>query len=225
MGTHRSHSRSRGISKGPVIAVVAVLLLVGAVFGWFQLRDRSSSDSSAAAAECVEGDTVLNVTVDPSIEAPVRTIADRYNATEPIVGDHCVTVAVQGRPASAVVATFTANAPWDPALGPQPALWIPESMRQIESVRVPGLIQGTPAPVAVTPIALAVPGELGAALQRAGIAWADLPRLQRSSLDELQLPWGGLAMAMPPGDATLAAAAARAPAPTTTPAARSSRSR
>ncbi|MBF6095042.1 substrate-binding domain-containing protein [Nocardia cyriacigeorgica] len=208
MGTHRSHSRSRGISKGPVIAVVAVLLLVGAVFGWFQLRDRSSSDSSAAAAECVEGDTVLNVTVDPSIEAPVRTIADRYNATEPIVGDHCVTVAVQGRPASAVVATFTANAPWDPALGPQPALWIPESMRQIESVRVPGLIQGTPASVAVTPIALAVPGELGAALQRAGIAWADLPRLQRSSLDELQLPWGGLAMAMPPGDATLAAATA-----------------
>ncbi|MBF6346816.1 substrate-binding domain-containing protein [Nocardia cyriacigeorgica] len=208
MGTHRSHSRSRGISKGPVIAVVAVLLLVGAVFGWFQLRDRSSSDSSAAAAECVEGDTVLNVTVDPSIEAPVRMIADRYNATEPIVGDHCVTVAVQGRPASAVVATFTANAPWDPALGPQPALWIPESMRQIESVRVPGLIQGTPASVAVSPIALAVPGELGAALQRAGIAWADLPRLQRSSLDELQLPWGGLAMAMPPGDATLAAATA-----------------
>ncbi len=188
--------------------MVAVLLLVGAVFGWFQLRDRSSSDSSAAAAECVEGDTVLNVTVDPSLEAPVRAIADRYNATEPIVGDHCVTVAVQGRPASAVVATFTANAPWDPALGPQPALWIPESMRQIESVRVPGLIQGTPASVAVSPIALAVPGELGAALQRAGITWADLPRLQRSSLDELQLPWGGLAMAMPPGDATLAAATA-----------------
>ncbi|TLF77428.1 VWA domain-containing protein [Nocardia cyriacigeorgica] len=188
--------------------MVAVLLLVGAVFGWFQLRDRSSSDSSAAAAECVEGDTVLHVTVDPSIEAPVRTIADRYNATQPIVGDHCVTVAVQGQPASAVVAAFAGNTPWDPALGPQPALWIPESMRQIESVRVPGLIQGTPASVAVSPIALAVPGELGAAMQRAGTTWADLPRLQRSSLDELQLPWGGLAMAMPAGDATLAAATA-----------------
>ncbi|MBF6287092.1 VWA domain-containing protein [Nocardia cyriacigeorgica] len=208
MGTHRSRSSSRGISKGPVIAVVAVLLLVGAVFGWFQLRDRSSSDASAAAAECIEGDTVLHVTVDPTIEAPVRAIADRYNATEPIVGDHCVTVAVQAQPAAAVVAAFTGNTPWDPVLGPQPALWIPESMRQIESVRVPGLIQGTPAPVAVSPIAVAVPGELGAALAGAQLTWADLPRLQQGSLDELGLPWGGLAMAMPPGDATLAAATA-----------------
>ncbi|WP_309138551.1 VWA domain-containing protein [Nocardia cyriacigeorgica] len=208
MGTHRSRSRSRGISKGPVITVVAVLLLVAAVFGWFQLRDRSSSSTSAAAAECVEGDTVLNVTVDPSLAATVRTIADRYNASEPIVGDHCVTVQVEAQPAAAMVAAFTSNTSWDPALGPQPALWIPESMRQIESVRVPGLIQGVPASVAVSPIALAVPGELGAALERGGITWADLPRLQRGSLDELQLPWGGLRMAVPPGDATLAAATA-----------------
>ncbi|MFE3445714.1 VWA domain-containing protein [Nocardia sp. NPDC059180] len=188
--------------------MVAVLLLVGAVFGWFQLRDRSSSSTSAAAAECVEGDTVLNVTVDPSLAATVRAIADRYNATEPIVGDHCATVQIEAQPAAAVVAAFTSNTPWDPALGPQPALWIPESMRQIESVRVPGLIQGTPASVAVSPIALAVPGELGAALERSGITWADLPRLQRSSLGELQLPWGGLGMAVPSGDATLAAATA-----------------
>ncbi|WP_280232988.1 VWA domain-containing protein [Nocardia cyriacigeorgica] len=192
--------------------MVAVLLLVGAVFGWFQLRDRSSSSTSAAAAECVEGDTVLNVTVDPSLAATVRTIADRYNATEPIVGDHCVTVRIEAQSATAVAAAFASNTPWDPALGPQPALWIPESMRQIESVRVPGLVQGTPASVAVSPIALAVPGELGAALGRGPITWADLPRLQRGSLEEVQLPWGGLRMAVPPGDATLAAATAVASA-------------
>ncbi|WP_199856697.1 VWA domain-containing protein [Nocardia suismassiliense] len=209
MGTHRSGARSRGISKGPVIAVVAIVLLVAGVFAWFQLRDRAADEDSAAAAECVSGPSTLYVTADPDIATLVRAAADRYNATKPRVRDHCAQVAVTAQPSAAVVAAFTSGKPWDQSLGPQPVLWIPDSSRSIEAMRVPGLIEGTPAPIAVSPIVLAVPDELRGALDQAKTTWADLSRLQQGSLDDIGLSgWGGLRMALPPGDASLAAAVA-----------------
>ncbi|MEU1993996.1 VWA domain-containing protein [Nocardia gamkensis] len=209
MGTHRSGTRSRGISKGPVIAVVAVALLAAIVVGWFQLRDRAADQDSAAAAECVEGPATLWVTADPSIASQVRAAADSYNATQPKVRDHCARVSVTAQPSAAIVAAFTSGKPWDQALGPQPALWIADSTRSIESMRVPGLIEGAPVPIAASPIVLAVPEELRRALEQADVSWADLPRLQQGSLGEIGLDgWGGLRMALPSGDATLAAATA-----------------
>ncbi|MBF6176309.1 substrate-binding domain-containing protein [Nocardia blacklockiae] len=208
MGTHRSASGSRGVSKGLVVSVVAALLVVAAVGGWFWLRGHSASSDRTAAGECVEGQTTLPVTVDPDIAAPVRAAAERYNATQPKVRDHCVSVTVAARPSAAVVAAFTAGH-WDSALGTQPALWIPDSSRSIEQMRVPGLIEGAPASVASSPIVLAVPERLRQALEQEKIGWAELPRLQQGSLADVGLnDWGGLRMALPAGDAGLAAALA-----------------
>ncbi|MFI9413777.1 VWA domain-containing protein [Nocardia gamkensis] len=189
--------------------MVAVALLAAIVVGWFQLRDRAADQDSAAAAECVEGPATLWVTADPSIAAQVRAAADSYNATQPKVRDHCARVSVTAQPSAAIVAAFTSGKPWDQALGPQPALWIADSTRSIESMRVPGLIEGAPVPIAASPIVLAVPEELRRALEQADASWADLPRLQQGSLGEIGLDgWGGLRMALPSGDATLAAATA-----------------
>ncbi|WP_330254664.1 substrate-binding and VWA domain-containing protein [Nocardia sp. NBC_00565] len=189
--------------------MVAVLLLVAAVFAFFQLSDRAANRDKSAAAECKDGPSTLFVTVDPELADPVRAAADRYNATNPKVRDHCAKVVVTAQPSAAIITGFTANTPWNGALGPQPGLWIADSMRSIESMRVPGLIEGTPVPVATTPIVLAVPDDLRQALEQAKVTWLDLPRLQQGSLDEVGLTgWGGLRMALPPGDATVAAAAA-----------------
>ncbi|MBF6180315.1 VWA domain-containing protein [Nocardia otitidiscaviarum] len=209
MGTHRARGRSRGVSKGPVIALVAVVVLAVAVVGWSWLAERAKDRDAAAAAACAEGTTTLHVTVDPDIAEPVRAAAQRYNATNPRVRDHCAQVEVTARASAAVVAAFTADAPWNPELGPQPALWIPDSSRSVALMRVPGLVEGTPAPVAVSPIALAVPDQLRRALEAAQTTWADLPGLQQGSLAEVGLGgWGGLRLAMPPGDDSLAAALA-----------------
>ncbi|MGW6422979.1 VWA domain-containing protein [Nocardia sp. NPDC055053] len=208
MGTHRSGTRSRSISKGPVIAASVLVLVLVAVFAWFQLSDRAASTDVAAAAECVEGPASLDVTVDPAIAGPIRAAADRYNASKPRVRDHCARVEVSARPSAALVAGLADTGNWDPALGPKPGLWIADSSRSIELVRVPGLIEGTPASIATSPIVLAVPDALRQALEQHQIAWSDLPRLQQGSLDELGLSgWGGLRMALPGGDATTAAAA------------------
>ncbi|MFF0490381.1 substrate-binding domain-containing protein [Nocardia sp. NPDC004068] len=206
MGTHRSADGSRGVSKGLVISVAAVLLVIAGIGGWFWLSHRSADESRSAAAECVEGEATLAVTVDPDILAPVRAAADRYNATKPKVRDHCASVRVTGRPSAAMVAGFTGRA-WDSALGPEPALWIPDSSRSIEAMRVPGLVEGAPASVATSPIVLAVPEPLRAALESAKTGWADLPKLQQGSLSDVGLKgWGGLRLALPDGDATLATA-------------------
>ncbi|MFD6394337.1 VWA domain-containing protein [Nocardia sp. NPDC060259] len=208
MGTHRSGTSSRSISKGPVIAASVLVLVLVAVFAWFQLSDRAASTDVAAAAECVEGPASLDVTVDPAIAGPIRAAADRYNASKPRVRDHCARVEVSARPSAALVAGLADTGKWDPALGPKPGLWIADSSRSIELVRVPGLIEGTPASIATSPIVLAVPDALRQALEQHQIAWSDLPRLQQGSLDELGLSgWGGLRMALPDGDATTAAAA------------------
>ncbi|WP_431951036.1 VWA domain-containing protein [Nocardia lijiangensis] len=189
--------------------MVAILLLVAAVFAWFQFSDRAADRDSAAATECVEGPSTLFVTVDPDIEAPVRAIADKYNATEPQVRDHCARVAVTVRPSAEVAEAFRAGGMWNAALGPQPALWIPDSSRAVESMRVPGLVAGEPSPIAGSPVALGVPEQVRAALESARIAWGDLPRLQQGSLAEIGLSgWGGLRLALPPGDGTVAAAVA-----------------
>ncbi|MFE6861258.1 VWA domain-containing protein [Nocardia sp. NPDC057668] len=186
-----------------------MIVLALAVVGWAWLQQRAENRDNAAAAACVEGTATLNVTVDPEIAAPVQAAADRFNATNPQVRDHCAEVAVNPRPTAAVVASFTSGAPWNRDLGPQPGLWIPDSARSIELMRVPGLIAGTPAPIAVSPIALAVPDELRRALEAAPVNWADLPRLQQGSLGDIGLDgWGGLKLALPPGDSALAVAAA-----------------
>ncbi|WP_280263953.1 VWA domain-containing protein [Nocardia wallacei] len=197
------------MSKGLVVSVVAVLLVVAAVGGWFWLRGHSASSDRSAAGECVEGQVTLPVTVDPDIATPVRAAADRYNATTPQVRDHCVTVAVNVQPSAAMVGAFTSGGAWDSKLGPQPALWIADSTRSVEQMRVPGVIGGVPASVAVSPIVLAVPEPLRQALDQAKVGWSDLPRLQQGSLGEVGLDgWGGLRMAMPAGDNALAAALA-----------------
>ncbi|WP_216894079.1 substrate-binding domain-containing protein [Nocardia alni] len=208
MGTHRGNGGSRGVSKGLIFTVVAVLLLIVAVGGWFWLGRHSAAQSRTAAAECVEGPASVPVTVDPDVATEVRAAADRFNATKQHVLDHCVSIAVTVQPSTAMVAGFTAKS-WDTRLGPPPALWIPDSSRSVQAMRVPGVIQGTPMPIAVTPIVLAVPTQLRQALQTAKVGWSDLPTLQQGSLSKLGLgSWGSLRMAMPTGDDTLAAAAA-----------------
>lgn len=208
VGTHRNAGGSRGVSKSLVITVVAVVVLIAAVGSWFWLSNRSASESRSAAGQCIEGAVDLRVTVDPDIAAPVRAAADRYNSSAPQVRDHCAKVSVTATPTAAMVAGLTAPE-WDQKLGPQPALWIPSSTRAVEQMRVPGLVQGTPASIAASPIVVAVPDQLRQAMERAELSWSDLARLQQGTLGDIGLgSWGPLRMALPAGDSSLAAAVA-----------------
>jgi hypothetical protein len=205
--THRGAGRVRGVSRGLVVTVVAVLVVAAAVVGWIALRHHIARDDQRTAAACLDGTSSSFVTADPDIAPAVRAMADRYNGTHPIVRDHCAKVVVTSRPTAAVAAGLSGAAWDDRALGPRPALWIPSSSRWVTRVRVPGLIQGDPASLASSPVVVAVPPALGRALTDAHVGWGALATLQQGSLSTIGLDgWGGLGLALPATDATLAVA-------------------
>ncbi|NLE80782.1 MAG: VWA domain-containing protein [Rhodococcus sp.] len=226
MGEHRGAGGVRGVSKGPLIVLVLVALLVAVVFGWFQLRERIDKQADQAAGMCVEGESVLHVTAEPDIAPVVETLAQKFSDTDPVIRDRCVRVEVASAQARAVVGALNADSgeQWDDSVGPRPNLWIPGGSSALTELEQPDVVAGEPHSIAVTPIVLAVPRVVAAALSAEPTGWQDLPALQSTptSLEDRGLPgWGSLRLALPIGPdsaptgmAVQAVAAAVAGAPT-----------
>lgn len=220
LGGHRSEGGRRGVSIGVIVALVAVVVVVGTVILWSFFGDALSHRSHSAAARCVGGKESVAVIADPSISEPVQQLAESYNSTAGPVGDHCMVVSVKPAGSDAVLNGFVGK--WPADLGGQPALWIPgSSVSAARLAATAGQKTITESHSLVTsPVMLAVRPELGPALASQG--WAALPGLQTNpnALAGLNLPaWGSLRLALPTNgnaDATLlageAVAAASVPA-------------
>ncbi|MGB0969517.1 MAG: hypothetical protein ACPGVG_00945, partial [Mycobacterium sp.] len=125
-GSHRAITPGRrGISIGVIVALVSVVVVVGAVILWRFFGDVLSDRSGVAAARCVDGEVDVAVIADPAILEPVTALAERFNQTASPVGDRCVKVNVEGADSDRVVDGFTGA--WPEDLGERPALWIPGS--------------------------------------------------------------------------------------------------
>ncbi|NMN97381.1 substrate-binding domain-containing protein [Antrihabitans stalactiti] len=180
-GHHRSTEGHRGVSKGVIFAVIALIVVVALVVGWFSLRDRVSDESDAAAQTCVDGDAQLNVTADPEIASQLEAIANKYNETKPVVRDSCAHVAMIAKPSEAVRVALAAK-DWDvAALGPKPALWIPSSSQTLNRVAA-GVIDGDPKSIASSSVVLAVHKALADELTGRKAGWGDLPGLKGISV-------------------------------------------
>ncbi len=224
-GGHRSDGGRRGVSVGVIVALVAVIVVVGTVILWSFFGDALSSRSHRAAVRCVGGKEDVAVIVDPSIADPVRQLAESYNSSAGPVGDHCMVLGVKEAGADAVLGGFLGT--WPAELGDRPALWIPGS--SVSAARLAAAAgQKTISDsrsLVTSPVLLAVRPELEHALSNQ--TWAALPGLQSNpdALGEVNLPgWGSLRLALPTsgnGDAAylageaIAAASAPAGAPAT----------
>jgi extracellular solute-binding protein len=224
-GGHRSEGGRRGISIGVIVALVAVVVVVGTVILWSFFGDALSNRSHKAAGRCAGGNEPVAVIADPSIADSVQKFAESFNSSAGPVGDHCMVVGVKPAGSDAVLNGFIGK--WPADLGGQPALWIPGS--SISAARLAGATaQKTitdSRSLVTSPVLLAIRPELGPAL--ANQNWAALPGLQTNpnGLAGLNLPaWGSLRLALPMngnGDASflageaIAAAAAPPGAPAT----------
>ena len=198
-GSHRAVVPGRrGVSVGVIVALVSVVVVVGAVILWRFFGDALSDRSGVAAARCVDGEVAVAVITDPAITEAVAALAERYNQTAAPVGDRCVKVTVEGADSDRVVNGFTDQWPTD--LGERPALWIPGS--SVSEARLEAAV-GTETvsdsrSLVTSPVLLAVSPQLVGALGEQN--WGTLPRLQAdpAALDGLGLPgWGGLRLALP----------------------------
>ncbi|MBF4476534.1 von Willebrand factor type A domain-containing protein [Rhodococcus rhodochrous J3] len=201
-GRHRGSGR-RGISTSVIVVAVGVVLALLAVLGWFRLRDNIDNQATAAAETCVEGDTVLHIAADPLIAPALTELAEQWtDGGVRVIRDHCVTAEITAVDSLAAADTLGTDT-WDPALGPEPALWVPLDTRM--SARAADAIDGTPRSLATSPVVLAVPTDLGRALTTATVRWQDLPRLQNdpAAMRESGLDiWGTLGLALPTGTET-----------------------
>src|SRR5947209_11596520 len=161
LGGHRSDGGRRGVSIGVIVALVAVVVVVGTVILWTFFGDALSHRSHTAAARCVGGKETVAVIADPSIADPVQQLAESYNSTAGPVGDHCMVVSVKPAGSDAVLNGLAGK--WPADLGGQPALWIPGS--SISAARLAaGARQKTITEshsLVTSPVMLAVRPELG----------------------------------------------------------------
>ncbi|KKF02104.1 hypothetical protein EUA04_15480 [Mycolicibacterium obuense] len=200
-GSHRAITPGRrGLSVGVIVALISVVVIVGAVILWRFFGDALSSRSDTAAARCVEGEVAVAVVVDPSITEPVTAAAQRYNDTAEPVGDKCVKVNVTAGDSDRVFNGLSGDWPGD--LGQRPALWIPASSAseaRLEAKTGPRTVSDSRSLV-TSPVVLATSPQLVDALKDQN--WGTLPRLQTdpAGLDGLGLQgWGGLRLALPLG--------------------------
>lgn len=216
-GSHRAITpKRRGISVSVIVALVTVVVVVGAVIAWRFFGDALSERSQAGAARCVAGEVAVAVVVDPSIADQITPLADKYNQSAAPVGDKCVKVGVKAAESDQVVNGFAG--PWPGDLGEQPALWIPASSiseARLEASAGEKTVSDSRSLV-TSPVMLAMRPQLKTALGQRN--WGALPDLQSNAtaLDGINLPgWGSLKLALPmtgDGDATYLAAEAVASA-------------
>ncbi len=197
-GGHRSDGGRRGVSVGVVAALIAVVVLVGAVILWRFFGDALSHRSRTTAARCTAGKETVAVIADPAIASTIQNFADRYNGSAEPVGDRCVAVTVKQADSDAVVSGFIGK--WPSELGDRPALWIPGSSVSAARLSAAAGKQtiSDSRSLVTSPVLLALRPELQRAL--GGQSWATLPGLQSNpdGLTAVKLPaWGSLRLALP----------------------------
>lgn len=132
-GTHRAVGRRRGVAAWPIACVVLLGLLVAGWFGWNWADGVLESRAAAQAAACPGGDATIRVAVDPALDGPVGSAADRWNRKGTVVREHCIHVEVHAAPSDDVAAVLTGDS--DPAtIGGYPAAWIPDSPERIDAL-------------------------------------------------------------------------------------------
>jgi hypothetical protein len=181
----RDDGGRREVSRGAIVVLATLVLLVGGIILWRFFGDALSKRSADAAEQCIGGTDTVAVVADPSIAEPVARLAESFNSDADPVGDKCVKVVVT--PADSERVLRGLSSVWPGELGPQPAMWLPAS--SIQSARLQAAagkqIVSDDRSLVTSPVVLAVRPQVKNQLAQNG--WAALPNLQNDPAASLRL--------------------------------------
>ena len=105
MGRHYTPEQKTRFSGGFIATVIAVLVAIIALLTWLVLRSGSEDTNSTASGdngqECIEGD--LQLPVASGDATLTQSLLASWNASNPVVRDHCVQAVVADDIAQAAV--------------------------------------------------------------------------------------------------------------------------
>lgn len=189
---HGSGTGGRRIAPWIIVTVVAAVVVAGAVTAWVVITRDDKKQASCSSQ------VVLQVVASPGAAPSIEAAAAAFDATAPVARSACVTTdvtTVAGPDAAAGLAQG-----WVGQQSQAPAVWFPDSaadLATLESTDSAMTAGRNPAPMAASPVVLAMSSANAAAVSAATLQWRDLPTAAGPT-GSVTLPDGGkLILALP----------------------------
>ncbi|WP_395726532.1 hypothetical protein [Nakamurella sp.] len=166
---HGSGTGGRRVAPWIIVTAVAAVVVIGAVTAFVLI---TQDDEQATCSSQV----VLQVVAAPAAAPSIEAAAAAFDATGPVARSACVTTdvtTVPGPDAATALAGGWVGEPSQP-----PAMWFPDSaadLASLESTNSAMTAGRNPAPMAVSPVVLAMSSANANAVAAANLQWRDLP--------------------------------------------------
>ncbi|HEY5881829.1 MAG TPA: substrate-binding domain-containing protein [Nakamurella sp.] len=167
---HGSGSGGARIAPWIIVTIVVGLVLAGAVTAYL-LITRDSKNTVACSSQ-----VVLQLVAAPGAAPGIDAAAAAFDTTNPVARSACVTTDVTTAPGAQTASDLAGG--WIAQPSPGPAVWFPDSAADLATLEAAdsAMTAGrNPAPMAGSPVVLAVRTDDAAALTAASLQWKDLP--------------------------------------------------
>ncbi|HEY7814322.1 MAG TPA: substrate-binding domain-containing protein [Nakamurella sp.] len=167
---HGSGSGGARIAPWIIVTIVAAVVVAGAVTA-FVLITRDSKETATCSSQ-----VVLEVVAAPGAGPAIEAAGSAFDATAPVARSACVTTDVTTASGSETATDLADGWIGQPSQGP--AVWFPDSAADLNTLEtaVSAMTAGrNPAPMAASPVVLAVRTADAAAVTAANLQWTDLP--------------------------------------------------
>lgn len=172
MGRHSNGKQNYRIARGPLLVLLALIIVMALVLGWWQLRSDTAANRADDTA-CAAGDMTLPISVDPALEQQVRELVTKYKESNPVVQDHCVKPQVTTQASATTLETLTG----DDSGATNSAVWVPAGAAFAADAQAGGVAMDTKTPNAgEVPVGFAIAPDREAELKDK--SWSDLGKLK-----------------------------------------------
>src|SRR6478736_3900536 len=167
---HGTGTGGRRVAPWIIVTIVVAVLVAGGVVAYV-LITRDNKEGATCS-----GQVVLPIVAAPGAAPAIEAAAETFDATGPVARSTCVTTEVTTVPGANAAAALAGGWVGQPSAGP--AVWFPDSagdLAALEATHSAMTAGRNPAPMAGSPVVLAIRTQDADAVKSANLQWRDLP--------------------------------------------------